>query len=166
MRARLRGIVARRPGTSIRELADFLGIQRTAVVHHLRLLARAGEVRNVRSGRRVLVFPATASPFEGLLSLLRVRAVQQLVAAVQAQPAASIRGLARELGVTPRAVRYHVLRLREMGLLDLRWGPGGRRVLVLDARACEAVEAREPPEASTPPLTTQSVQAMPLVLAR
>ena len=150
--------MARRPGTSIRELADALGIQRTAVVHHLRILGRAGDVRSVRSGRRVLVFPAAASPFEGLLGLMRLRAVQQLVGLVRAEPGLSVRGLARRMDVTPRAVRYHVQRLRGMGLLELRWGPGGRRILVLDAKASSLVE--------DPPAVGPALAASILVTAR
>ena len=137
MRQRLTDLVGRRPGSSIRELADVLGIRRTAVVHHLRLLGRAGAVRSVRSGRRVLVFPARANPFEGLVGLLRLRAVQRIVEALRDEPGLSIRGTARRLGVTPRAVRYHVARLRDLGLVRIEWGLGGRRTLLLEARAVE-----------------------------
>jgi predicted transcriptional regulator len=139
-RQRLVDEVARRPGSSIRELADALGIRRTAVVHHLRLLGRSGRVRCVRAGRRLLVFPQAASPFEGLVGLVRLPTVQALMRALQADPNLSVRGLARAIGITPRAVRYHLMRLGNLGMLEMGWGMGGRRVVLLHPDATQAVQ--------------------------
>jgi predicted transcriptional regulator len=147
-RQRLAEEVARRPGSSIRELADALGIRRTAIVHHLRLLGRSGRVRCVRAGRRVLVFPPAESPFEGLVGLVRLPTVQALVRAVQADPGLSVRGLARAVGITPRAVRYHLLRLGNLGMLEMGWGIGGRRVVQLHPAAVQAIQ---PGLAALPP---------------
>jgi len=144
----LRTIVERRPGSCIRELAQALGVRRTAVVHHLRKLSAAGQGRWVRSGRRVLVFPPAATAFEGLVGLLRMGTVSSVVAALRSDPALTVRGLARRLGLTPRAVRYHLLRLRDLGLLEVAWGPSGRR-LVLDPRA-EAASLEAGREAEAP----------------
>lgn len=149
-RQRLTDLVAQRPGSSIRELADALGIRRTAVVHHLRLLGRAGTVRSVRSGRRLLVFPACANPFEGLVGLLRLRAVRRLVEVLRDEPGLSVRGAARRLGVTPRAVRYHAMRLRDLGLLRVEWSLGGRRSLLLEARALDLLGPAAAPQPLAP----------------
>lgn len=159
-RSRLVEQVARRPGSSIRELADALGIRRTAVVHHLRLLGRSGRVRCVRAGRRVLVFPPAESPFEGLVGLIRLPTVQALLRALQEDPSLSVRGLARAVGITPRAVRYHLLRLGNLGLLEMGWGMGGRRVVLLHP---EAVQAVQPDLASMPPRATGSVETEPIL---
>jgi predicted transcriptional regulator len=148
-RQRLVDEVARRPGSSIRELADALGVRRTAVVHHLRLLGRSGRVRCVRAGRRLLVFPQAESPFDGLVGLVRLPTVHALLRALAADPSLSVRGLARAVGITPRAVRYHLLRLRNLGMLEMGWGLGGRRVLLLDEQAVQAMR----PGLSLPPAT-------------
>lgn len=162
MRARLLALVAGRPGMSIRELAQALGVRRTAVVHHLRKLGAAGKVRCVRSGRRLLAFPAAATPYEGLVGLLRLETVAALVAALRQDPSLSVRGLARRLDVTPRAVRYHLLRLESLGLLRLGWGPG-RRVLLLDeAAAAGALRDRPGP----PPAEPAALPAAPLLVLR
>lgn len=155
-RQRLVDEVARRPGSSIRELADALGIRRTAVVHHLRLLSRSGRVRCVRAGRRLLVFPPAASPFEGLVGLVRLPTVQALLRAVQADPASSVRGLARAVGITPRAVRYHLLRLSNLGMLEMGWGLGGRRVVLLHPEAVQALQ----PDLGLPQATEPLLEAL------
>jgi predicted transcriptional regulator len=150
--------VSQRPGASIRELADALGIRRTAVVHHLRILSAASRIRTVRSGRTVLVFPAASTPFEGLVGLLRLRTVQNLLAAIQANPEQSVRGLGRALGITPRAVRYHLLRLRDLRLVDLNWGLGSRRIVLLQPGAIDAGrlgDSGQTPKIAQPPLMRQ-----------
>jgi DNA-binding transcriptional ArsR family regulator len=69
---------------------------------------------------------------------MRLSTVQKLVEAIHADPGVSVRGLGRALGITPRAIRYHLLRLQSLGLLERRWA-GGRRVLLLDAKASLAL---------------------------
>lgn len=133
--------MAQHPGLCIRELAQHLGIRRTSVVHHLRKLLAAHHVRCVRAGRRLLVFPPATTAFEGLVGLLRLRTIHNVVSTILGDPSISVRGLARRLELTPRAIRYHLLRLEDLGVLEMRWGRGGRRILVLDPKAAEIVPA-------------------------
>ena len=144
---RFKSLVAQHPGMCIRELAQHLGIRRTSVVHHLRKLRTAHQIRCVRSGRRLLVFPPAVTAFEGLVGLLRLRTIHNVVSTILGDPGISVRGLARQLNLTPRAIRYHLLRLQDLGVLEMRWGKGGRRILVLDPKAADLM-----PDAAAPAL--------------
>lgn len=143
VRQRILDTVARQPGISIRELADALGLWRTSVVHHLRILGRQRQLRTVRNGRSVLVFAAAHSPFDGMVGMVRMRMVQRLIQAIEGEPATSVKGLARSLGITPKAVRYHVLRLQRLGLLARPVTPLGRRRFVLAPQALDMLRRLE-----------------------
>ncbi len=109
------------PGASLQELADALGVTRTAANYHVRRLVRSGTVRQVRQGRRVLHFgPVRNTPLrDTVMAALRQQRVRELLQMLMQDPTASWRELAAALDVTPRAVRWHVRRLEEEGLIEV-----------------------------------------------
>lgn len=154
---RILQVVTERPGVCVQDLAEALGLTRTAALHHIRRLTRDRLVSSVRQGRRVLHFlPATQQP-QSLLGLLQVHTARQVVERLLKDPGTSWRQLASQLGVTPRAVRWHIRRLEREGALRVQpsfLGPGHLVVLRPDLRALLGLDAREPPprQPDPPPL--------------
>ncbi|MEA3203266.1 MAG: Helix-turn-helix domain, partial [Thermoplasmata archaeon] len=145
--ARILVVVAERPGACVQDLAEDLGITRTATLHHVRRLTREGLVRSVRHGRRVLHFLAAAQPPPSLLGLLHVHTARLVVEMLSQDPAASWRKLAKQLGITPRAVRWHIRKLEKEEALHVqpsRFGPGHVTVLSPVLRAMMELDGPPP----------------------
>jgi len=151
---RILDVVAARPGASVQQISEEVGLTRTSTLHHLRRLARRGAVLAVRQGRRLTHFPASIreSSQHTLLGLMHVLTARLLVEALAQDPEVSWRRLAQRLGVTPRAVRWHVRRLQEDGLLRVEGTGKLRHVTVLDEGLAAVVQgvAAAPP-ATAPP---------------
>lgn len=159
-------MVAERPGVCVQDLAEELAITRTATLHHIRRLMRDQLVCSVRQGRRVLHFLAARQQPQSLLGLLQVHTARLVVQVLLEHPRTSWRQLARQLGITPRAVRWHIRKLEQEGALQVQqsfFGPGHVVVLRPDLRALLGLEAPEPtPEQLELPLRLSSSLDAPL----
>jgi predicted ArsR family transcriptional regulator len=141
---RILAAVADRPGLCLQDLAKELGITRTATLHHVRRLAREGLIHTARHGRRVLHFQAAAQPPPTLLGLLHVHTARLVVELLSQDPGASWRKLAKQLGITPRAVRWHIRKLegeRALHVQPSRFGPGHVTVLSPALRSLMGLDA-------------------------
>lgn len=109
-----------------------LGVARTAVIYHVRCLVKAGVVRQVRHGRRVLHFGAgKRDPLQDtLMGKLRQDRARQVLRTLLEEPTLAWRKLASRLDVTPRTVRWHVRRLEDEGLIQIQAAGGGHHVHV------------------------------------
>ncbi len=156
VRDRLLAFVRAHPGASIQDLADHLGVGRTAVVHHVRRLARQRELVSQGLGRRRLHFAAAATPPEqrGMLGLLRLRMARCVLEELRADPSVSWRGLARRLRVAPHTIRWHVARLRDEGLLHVETHGGRKHALVLHPELLSVHAAPAPFPAPQPTVGT------------
>jgi predicted transcriptional regulator len=117
------------PGSCLQEIADSIGLTRTALAHHLRALERDKLVSSVRQGRRVLLFPSSITrPAErSVLGLLRQASARAVLEALYVNPTESFRKVAIRLGMAPHTLRWHVQRLQEQGIIHvLQHGLGGK----------------------------------------
>lgn len=117
------------PGSCLQEIADSIGLTRTALAHHLRALERDKLVSSVRQGRRVLLFPSSITrPAErSVLGLLRQASARAVLEALYVHPTESFRKVAIRLGMAPHTLRWHVQRLQEQGIIHvLQHGMGGK----------------------------------------
>jgi predicted transcriptional regulator len=117
------------PGSCLQEIADSIGLTRTALAHHLRALERDKLVSSVRQGRRVLLFPSSITrPAErSVLGLLRQASARAVLEALYVNPTESFRKVAVRLGMAPHTLRWHVQRLQEQGIIHvLQHGMGGK----------------------------------------
>jgi len=122
-RALLHETVAAEPGIHARELARRLDKARGVVRHHLGILVAAG-LLHARKGEgytRYYLAEADAREPEGA----RTDLARRILATVRDRPGMNITELADGLGVNRNAVRYHLQRFREAGLVDLERTPGG-----------------------------------------
>jgi predicted transcriptional regulator len=116
------------PGSCLQEIADSIGLTRTALAHHLRALERDALVARNQQGRRVLMFPSsiTRPAHRSVLGVLRQASARAVLEALYANPTESYRKVAMRLGVAPHTLRWHVQRLQEHGIIHvLRHGRTG-----------------------------------------
>lgn len=132
-RDRLLDYLHERPGCCIQDIADHLGIARTSAVHHVRVLRRDRQVVVQRKGRRVLHFPTAVDDrvHRTILAAWRLDTARAILEHLSRDPRASWRAVARSLGVTPRAVRWHLQRMQADGLLRIRRTSDGGHEAVL-----------------------------------
>lgn len=145
-RDRIHALIGEKPGLNIQEIADATGIQRTAVNHHIRHMARTGDVVKRRQGLNVLHFPPTIPPMQvRALSCLRVPSILLVVEQIYHQPSVTWNDIAHRYDLNERTVRRavqtledeHLLRVErrgrgkqvchlhpEMRMVLVRWGPG------------------------------------------
>lgn len=127
-RARILAILDADPGLHFRELVRRAGQSRGTVLHHLHILETAGLVIREPAGRYVALYAtATTTPRNANRDALRTQLARDVLAAAGASAGrgASIADLARRLGVSDRAVAYHVRRLAARGLVEVT--QAGRR---------------------------------------
>lgn len=123
----LAALVTDEPALNIREIAERLGVQRTAAKHHVRFLVARGHLVTVRQGRHLLHFPAWMPDAERRsLAALRIGSVRSVVAAVFAAPGISAGHLPAQVGLKPRTVRATLRFLRHAGLVELERETGTR----------------------------------------
>lgn len=132
-RALMEAVLAR-PGRSVTELAEALGVSRKTVSYHLRRLDGT-HVALRRDGATVRVWPMGLAPAAAPARAERIlRMVEEGMETREA--------LAEALGVTPQAVSRHLGRLEKEG--RLRLVRDGRRRL---ARPATWTSTRSPPSA-------------------
>jgi len=142
--ARVLHVLGERPGASVQDLAEDLGITRTATLHHIRCLMREGLVCSLRQGRRRLHYLAATQQPPTLLGLLHAHTARLVVESLASDPGTSWRRLARQLGITPRAVRWHIRKLEAESALRVQpslFGPGHITVLSPGLRAALGLNA-------------------------
>jgi DNA-binding MarR family transcriptional regulator len=120
--------IVEHPGLNLQELADAVGINRTAVIYHVRRMVRAGTVVTLRQGPHVLHFPSTMpKEQQGALSLLRIASVRAVAQELHHDPNLSCPRIAGRLHTTVRTVRRALRALTDRGLLRVEEGPASGR---------------------------------------
>lgn len=125
--ATLLAAVRAEPALNIREIAQRLGVRRTAANHHVTALARKGLLATLRQGRHLLHFPAAMPlPERRCLAALRIASVRATVAASVPRGGLSVEELAAAAGLKARTARGTVRFLRQHGLVHVEKVPGLR----------------------------------------
>lgn len=117
-RADVLRIIEERPGLSIQELSEVLGLSRGAVRHHLVHLTRDGHVASHRHGNHVLLF-STAVPVMRRRAIfqLRIASIRSIVEVAIARPRLRPAEVADETGISVRSVRRGLRILERAGLV-------------------------------------------------
>jgi len=119
-RSLLHGIVVSDPGVHAREIVRRAGKPRGVVRHHLKILVATGLLKEESMDAHTRYFPAGAREAAAKAALLQSDVARAVLEHVQDRPGISITELARQLGVTNKAVRYHVRRFAEAGMVDMQ----------------------------------------------
>lgn len=129
-RARLMDFIESNAGICETELSIRAGIDRNTAKYHLKRLLRAGLIAKRREGRRVHFFPRAMA----FLDLQRAVAGAQgktrgdILYLIHEKPEMSWRAVGRQLGITARAVRWHLEKLESAGLIRVDRSSKHRRV--------------------------------------
>jgi DNA-binding MarR family transcriptional regulator len=147
-------ILNRQPGLNIDELAQSLGVRRTAAIHHLRRLEKQITIVRVRQGRHVLHFLGSLPPARrAAICLARVPSIRRIIDDLVQFPQYSQQAVAERIGVSRRTVRRAIRRLLQGRLIDLVPADDGRNVSVRlggDIQAAQ-VPLRAPMSGPVPP---------------
>lgn len=105
------------PGVYFRSLRRDLALPNGVLVHHLYHLERARMVRRRRTGRRLTFYPADVAP----VNVDALHAIAYgLLDAAHRQPGLSQSAVAAQMGLSRQALNYHVQKLQELGLVEVK----------------------------------------------
>ncbi len=129
-RARLLDCIESNAGVCASELSLRAGIDRNTAKYHLKRLVHAGLVTRRREGRRTHFFPSTVPSPEVQTAVVGAQGEtrRRILHLVHAQPDLSWRAVGRHLGITARAVRWHLERLERTRLIQVDRSTARRRV--------------------------------------
>jgi predicted transcriptional regulator len=119
------------------DIGALTGYNRNSIRYHLRRLVQAGRIMRIQHGRRAAFCLASAMDKGPARLAVRQPVQRAMLKCLAHDPGLSWRQLARRIGVTPRAVRWHVARMAEAKLLVVDEGQNGHHVRV--AREVQAI---------------------------
>lgn len=122
LRQQLLGLVETTPGINMKALAETLACQPSTVIWHAAMLQRAGLLRTEKvAGLRVFYLPnGTAVRNRGIeTALLHHDAARKIHEYVSRNPGATFARLAQDLLINASALRWHVRRLVDGGVVCL-----------------------------------------------
>lgn len=123
-RATMMQAIEANPGIHHAELVRLLGKGNGAAEHHLGKLLDGGLVVRHKSAGFSCYFPKGAVDRRemGHAAVLKSPVAQALLEAARSRPGLPLASLARELGVSPPTIQYHLRRLQAAGLLSSEGG--------------------------------------------
>lgn len=120
---RVLSVLTDRPGLNIDELSASLGLRRTAINHHVRVLLRSGLVVRLRQGRHALHFTSGTSPCQrAAFCALRIPGVSALCRDAFDHPCDALSSRSERLGLSRRHVRRAFKMLVKQGLATSKPG--------------------------------------------
>ena len=130
VRERIMALVAARPGIHLRGIQAELGTGVGATKYHLGVLVQAGFLRVHRlPGALCYVAGDAATPFNvGATAALRSRRARNLLQAIVDKPGQHALQLSHRCAVKPGVTYYHLRRMANVGLVELRQEAGILRV--------------------------------------
>ncbi len=155
-RARVLEAIRASPGATATDLERATTLHRTTAAYHARRLQQAGYVAVVREGGVNRYFSTTTPADSGLrfaVCLTRYAPLRRILEWLAQRPDATPRELAVALGVSRRAVAYHLQRLLDAGLVTRADAPGGTslvRVSELGRRALDGTSTLDGTTEATP----------------
>lgn len=136
-RKRVYFLIQAHPGIHLRELVRASRLGFGEVAHHVAVLEHSGRISSVSAGLRRCLYPVDTAPLAGI-PRLSCRQVQ-ILECLEGTPNASAPEVAREVGVSPKTIGYHLRRLRALGLPRQK-GSGGVPLPTSNASAPPAHE--------------------------
>jgi DNA-binding IclR family transcriptional regulator len=129
--AEMMELLRRKPGSTIRQVADELGLSHTSASYKLRSLQKRGLVEGKRHGRTVRHYTAGGSTSwpERLAPILRDANGSRVLSHLREDPrVSSINQLAQRIGLSFSVMKATLSELAELGLVRLEHSQGRYRV--------------------------------------
>jgi len=129
LRAEIVQAVETEPGIHYQALVRAVGKGNGVLEHHLRMLTSAGLLKERAAAGYTCYFPAaTDRRMMDVHAVLKSSVARRVLDVCMERPGNAIGELAKSVGVTPKAVTYHLNRFEDVGLV--RTERSGRSVLV------------------------------------
>ncbi len=110
------------PGMHFQDIAGRVEFGASTLNYHLRVLERNGYVTRVKDGRYVRFFDAKSGAYsrdrKQAASTLRNATTAAIASFIVQNPGVVQRDLAKQFGIAPSTVSWHVDRLRKEGLVE------------------------------------------------
>lgn len=156
-------LISKEWGLCETDLGRLSGLGRSNVKYHLQRLARTKLVLGRRQGRRVNYFPRESRlvDLQRAISSAQNPTRREILRLAREHPELSWRAISRVVGITPRAVRWHMQHLTGLGLIELerdgmycraRISPVLCAVLDQFPAAAGTAELLDAPKLALPPL--------------
>lgn len=119
----LLGLVRQEPGIRYRELLRASGFVNGVLSYHLSALEKAGAVRVDRQARITRYYPLHVPESESqVLGYIRHEPIREIVSFVLSQDMCTFSELVAHTGKAPSTVSAHLKRLKEAGIISVRYG--------------------------------------------
>lgn len=111
--------VAGNPGCTKADLCRMTGLSWGAISHHVRNCARAGDLRQHRTDRKVYLYAASVHADQmAHMRLLRDETNVRLLMEIHAHPGVGINALSRSMETSRKIIRRHLADLVDVGVLE------------------------------------------------
>lgn len=115
--------IAHTPGIRYRELLRLTGLVNGVLTYHLAALEKANVIRVDRGPRITRYYPVNVSEKESaILKFVRHEPVRQIVRFILENDMSTFNEIVNHTGKAPSTVSCHLKRLREAGIISVRYG--------------------------------------------
>jgi predicted transcriptional regulator len=115
--------IGQTPGIRYRELLRLTGLVNGVLTYHLAALEKANVIRVDRGPRITRYYPVNVSEKEtAILKFLRHEPVRQIVRFILENDMSTFNEIVNHTGKAPSTVSCHLKRLREAGIISVRYG--------------------------------------------
>lgn len=117
-RDRLLALISSQPGIHKKALCDAAGVAWGTVDYHLGKLHRHGLIGVRKVGRTLHCFPGGDAPASPAPTTLLVGHGPRIAEVLRQAPGQGLRGISDVLGLSPKVVRRHLVRMLEAGVAE------------------------------------------------
>src|SRR5919109_2976144 len=111
------------PGIRYRELLRLTGLVNGVLTYHLAALEKANVIKVDRGSRITRYYPVNVSEKESaILKFIRHEPIRQIVLFILEQDMSTFNEIVNHTGKAPSTVSCHLKRLKEAGIISVRYG--------------------------------------------
>ncbi len=115
--------ITKDPGVRYRELLRLTNLANGVLTYHLLALEKRGMIRVDRQSRATRYYPLNVSEDESrILGVVRHGPVREIVSFMLANDMCTFAEIVDHTGKAPSTVSSHLKRLRELGIIQIRYG--------------------------------------------
>lgn len=119
----LLGHIERNPGIRYRELLRLTGLVNGVLTYHVATLEKSGTIRADRQSRMTRYYPASVPESESdVLKYVRHEPARRIVLFILEHDLCTFNEIVDHLGKTPSTASLHLKRLKDAGIISIRYG--------------------------------------------
>src|SRR5215213_10942462 len=111
------------PGIRYRELLRLMGLVNGVLTHHLAALEKANVIKVYRESRITRYYPVSISDKESaILKFVRHEPIREILLFILENEMCTFSEIVDHTGKAPSTISYHLKRLKEAGIVSVRYG--------------------------------------------